>query len=247
MSDERKGGLGHTVLGWFIEKDATGAGNEVAYEPSAGEAPGASGGSDASAAEAAIIARAGGTGGIAGSSAVGAVGGGGAYPAPAGGAPVPPGNLDFESIFDAAGIAAEERGQVERAQALLADLPAEAPAAVKKQVVAAALKAFGIPIERIIEASAQEIQALEGYIQNGAAQAESFRAEAERKVATFQQEIERIRTAAESRVREQQGVVSACNSKKLEVQQILEFFGQEAVAQVVRDSPKLQSPPETSG
>jgi len=158
---------------------------------------------------------------------------------------VPPGNLDFAAIFDAAGIAAEERGQVERAQSLLADLPAEAPVAVKKQVVAAALKAFGIPIERIIEASAQEIQALEGYIQTGAAQVESFRAEAERKVAAFQQEIERIKTAAEGRIREQQGVVGACNAKKLEVQQILEFFGQEAVAQVVRDSPKLQSPPQT--
>lgn len=245
MSDERKGGLGHTVLGWFIEKDAADAGGEVPFEPStdaAGEDPGASGASGAGdASNAAIIARAAGTGGTGASSS------GSGLSAPADGTPVPPGNLNFESIFDAAGIAAEERGQVERAQALLADLPAEAPAAVKKQVVAAALKAFGIPIERIIEASAQEIQALEGYIQNGAAQAESFRAEAERKVATFQQEIERIRAAAESRVREQQGVVSACNGKKLEVQQILEFFGQEAVAQVVRDSPKLQSPPQTSG
>jgi len=243
MSDERKSGLGHTVLGWFIEKDAAGgAGSDASFEPSPNASTGdstgispeaSSPGSDAyPAAAASATSSAGDASGLStGASA---------------GSPVPPGNLNFESIFDAAGIAAEERGQVERAQALLADLPADAPAAVKKQVVAAALKAFGIPIARIIEASAQEIQALEGYIQTGAAQAEGFRAEAERKVAAFQQEIERIRTAAESRVREQQGVVSACNAKKLEVQQILEFFGQEAVAQVVRDSPKLQSPPSTS-
>lgn len=227
MSDEKKGGLGHTVLGWFIEKDAEGAGgSDVPFAP----APDAAAGDAAPTlpAQDAIQAAMPPAGTIA-----------------AGGAPVPPGNLDFESIFDAAGIAAEERGQVERAKDLLLNLPADAPAAVKKQVVSAALKAFGIPIERIIEASAQEIQALEGYIQTGAAQAETFRAEAERKAAAFQQEIERIRTAAESRVREQQGVVGACNAKKLEVQQILEFFGQEAVAQVVRDSPKLQSPPQT--
>ena len=228
MSDEKKGGLGHTVLGWFIEKDArAGAGgSDVPFAP----APDAAAGDAAPTlpAQDATQAAMPPAGTIA-----------------AGGAPVPPGNLDFESIFDAAGIAAEERGQVERAKDLLLNLPADAPAAVKKQVVSAALKAFGIPIERIIEASAQEIQALEGYIQTGAAQAETFRAEAERKAAAFQQEIERIRTAAESRVREQQGVVGACNAKKLEVQQILEFFGQEAVAQVVRDSPKLQSPPQT--
>ena len=30
--------------------------------------------------------------------------------------------------------------------------------------------------------------------------------------------------------------------KKLEVQRVLEFFGQEAVARVVRDSPKLLDP-----
>jgi hypothetical protein len=238
MSDEKKGGLGHTVLGWFIEKDAAGAGgSDVPFEP----APDAPTGDPAAP----------GTPGVTGASSSPGPNAFQAAPALSGGAggsgaPVPPGNLDFESIFDAAGIAAEERGQVERAKELLLNLPAEAPAAVKKQVVSAALKAFGIPIERIIEASAQEIQALEGYIQTGAAQAETFRAEAERKAAAFQQEIERIRTAAESRVREQQGVVGACNAKKLEVQQILEFFGQEAVAQVVRDSPKLQSPPQTS-
>jgi len=237
MSDDKKGGLGHTVLGWFIEKDAAG---DPSLEPSPEASPGDSIGGSPDVSDVSNVNAADGTTPAPAP----------AFPAPAAGsstgAPVPPGNLNFESIFDAAGIAAEERGQVERAQALLADLPADAPAVVKKQVVAAALKAFGIPVARIIEASAQEIQALEGYIQTGAAQAESFRAEAERKVAAFQQEIERIRSAAESRVREQQGVVSACNQKKLEVQQILEFFGQEAVAQVVRDSPKLQSPPTPS-
>jgi hypothetical protein len=226
MSDDRKG-LGHTVLGWFIEKDAAGEGlapSEPASDPGT---PGAPGAMDAA------------TPPLADSPA-------GAFQTPP--PPLVPGasgNVDFDAVFDAAGIAAEERGQVERARDLLANLPSETPAAVKKQIVAASLKAFGIPIERIIEASAQEIQALEGYIQTGAAQAESFRAEAERKTAAFEQEIKRIREAAESRVREQQGVVGACNAKKLEVQQILEFFGQEAVARVVRDSPKLQSPPQT--
>ncbi|MEA2692998.1 MAG: hypothetical protein QOJ16_2385 [Acidobacteriota bacterium] len=224
MSDDRKG-LGHTVLGWFIEKDAAGGEGLAPSEPASD--PGTPGAVDAV------------TPSLSDASA-------GAFQAPP--PPLVPGasgNVDFDAVFDAAGIAAEERGQVERARDLLANLPSETPAAVKKQIVAASLKAFGIPIERIIEASAQEIQALEGYIQTGAAQAESFRAEAERKTAAFEQEIKRIREAAESRVREQQGVVGACNAKKLEVQQILEFFGQEAVARVVRDSPKLQSPPQT--
>ena len=46
----------------------------------------------------------------------------------------------------------------------------------------------------------------------------------------------------ESRTAEQLAVVQACNDKKLGIQKVLEFFGQEKVARVVRDSPKLVEP-----
>ena len=45
-----------------------------------------------------------------------------------------------------------------------------------------------------------------------------------------------------ARVQEQQAVARACNDQKLGVQQVLEFFGQEAVARVVRESPRLHDP-----
>ena len=46
----------------------------------------------------------------------------------------------------------------------------------------------------------------------------------------------------ELQVRTQQGLVKASNERKLRVQTVLEFFGQEAVARVVRESPKLVEP-----
>jgi hypothetical protein len=49
----------------------------------------------------------------------------------------------------------------------------------------------------------------------------------------------------EERVKEQNLVMSACNAKKLEVQKVLEFFGKDVVAQVVKDSPKLHEPAGT--
>ena len=48
----------------------------------------------------------------------------------------------------------------------------------------------------------------------------------------------------EDRVKEQNSVIAACNAKKLEVQKVLEFFGRDVVAQVVKDSPKLHEPSE---
>ncbi len=46
----------------------------------------------------------------------------------------------------------------------------------------------------------------------------------------------------ELQVQSQRALVSATNAQKLRVQPVLEFFGQEAVARVVRESPKLVEP-----
>ena len=154
----------------------------------------------------------------------------------------PGGQVDFDAVFDAAGIDAEERGRVSKATELLASLPADTAVPVKKQIVEASLKAFGVPIDKIIEGGVSEIQALEGYIRAGAAETQQLLEESTRRIQQYEEEIKQIRLVMEERVREQQGVTSACNAKKLQVQQILEFFGQEAVARVVQASPRLHDP-----
>jgi hypothetical protein len=143
------------------------------------------------------------------------------------------GQVDFNAVFEAAGIDAEESGRVGRAQELLASLPTETPAPVRKQIVEASLKAFGVSIDKIIEGGVAEIQALEGYIRTGAADTQTLLGESASRIKKFEDEIQRIRTVMEQRVQEQQAVTKACNEKKLGVQQILEFFGQEAVSRVV--------------
>lgn len=154
----------------------------------------------------------------------------------------PSGRVAFDQVFEAAGIAAEERDRVTKTRDLLASLPAGTDAAVKKQIVEASLKAFGVPIDRIIEAGAAEIQALEGYIRVGDAETQALLRESESRIRQFEDEVARIRTVMASRVQEQQAVARACNEHKLGVQQVLEFFGQEAVARVVRESPRLHDP-----
>ena len=154
----------------------------------------------------------------------------------------PGGEVDFNQVYEAAGIDAAARERVTRTQDLLNSLPPGTEEAVKKQIVMASLRAFGVPIEQIIESTAQEIQALEAYIRNGAADTDKVTAEAEQRIKQYEDEIVKLRTIMRQRVDEQQTVVRSCNDKKLEVQKVLEFFGQDAVAQVVRDSPKLHEP-----
>lgn len=152
------------------------------------------------------------------------------------------GDVNFDEVFEAAGIDSEERGRVSKTLELLDSLPAGTEETVKKQIVSASLRAFGVPIEHIIEAGAQEIQALEAYIRAGAADTEQVTSEAELRIKQFEEEIVKLRQVMQERVADQQKVVKTCNAKKLEVQKVLEFFGRDAVAKVVRDSPKLQEP-----
>ena len=152
------------------------------------------------------------------------------------------GQVPFEDVFEAAGIGTEERERVTRTLDLLNSLPPETDENVKKQIVMASLRAFGVPIEHIIEASAEELQALEAYIRAGATDVEKVTMEAEQRISDLEREIADLRSLMQKRVAEQNSVVKACNAKKLEIQKVLEFFGQEAVARVVRESPKLVEP-----
>ncbi len=160
---------------------------------------------------------------------------------------VPPttgGVVDYDAVFDAAGIPDEDQERVGKSIELLKSLPSDTDPAVRKQIVEASLKAFGVPIEKIIETGVHEIEALEAYIRTGAHDTTKLIEESESRIRAYQEQIEEIRTVMKATVAEQHGVIKRCNEKKLEVQQILEFFGQETVARVVRDSPKLHEPAE---
>jgi hypothetical protein len=226
MTDKK--GWGTTVAGWFIERDDNGE-------------TGAEAGIGSDVTDAALTDT-----GEASTSA--SVSGDYATPSPTQGVfQTPPpaavgGQVDFDAVFTSAGVRAEERERVAKTIELLHSLPAGTDAAVKKQIVEAALKAFGVPIEKIIEASVEEIQALDGYVRNGAADNEKLIQESDARIKQFEEEIKNIRAVMQQSVEEQQSIIKVCNDKKIEVQQVLEFFGQDAVARVVKASPKLHDP-----
>src|SRR6187397_2336236 len=134
MSDKSdKKGWGSTVMGWFVVQDQQQQSGQADYVPFSDD--------DAikrAAAEPPLEVFA-----------------SGAPPA------APGGKVDYDQVFEAAGIDAEERERVKRTQDLLTSLPPGTDETVKKQIVMASLRAFGVPIEQIIEATAEQLQALE--------------------------------------------------------------------------------------
>jgi hypothetical protein len=159
--------------------------------------------------------------------------------------PIVDGKVDFEAAYEAGGVDAEERERIAKAKSLLDSLPESTDLATKKQIVEASLNAFGVPIEKIIEAGVAEIEALEYYIRSGASDTEKVLQDGTARIGQYELEIQNLRKIMEDRVKEQNTVAAACNAKKLEVQKILEFFGRETIAQVVKESPKLHEPSET--
>jgi len=159
----------------------------------------------------------------------------------------PNGNVDFGSVFRAAGIPEAEQSRVDQAANLLKTLPGDTAKDVKKQIVEASLKAFGFPIDQIIEAGAQEIQALEVCIRSGQKSTQDALAQSQKRLEELDAEIAKVKKEMADQATAQQALTQNCNQYKLKVQEVLEFFGQEAVARVVRDSPKLHEPKATTG
>jgi uncharacterized protein YgbK (DUF1537 family) len=148
----------------------------------------------------------------------------------------------FAQVYRSAEITEEEQERVEKALVLLQSLPTETPKEIKKQIVEASMKAFGVPVDQIIETGAEEIQALDAFIKHGEQHTQSVLVSARARVQKLEAEIAEIRSLMEMQVSTQQSLARASNEQKLRVQAVLEFFGQEAVARVVKASPKLVEP-----
>jgi hypothetical protein len=152
------------------------------------------------------------------------------------------GAVDFRAVYRAAEIDEDQQARVERASGLLKTLPAETPNDVKRQIVEASLKAFGVPIDTIIEAGVRQIQALDAYIHHGERETQATLAQGAARVEDLERQIADVRRVMEDQVAGQRALTRASNDEKLRVQSVLEFFGQEAVARVVRASPKIIEP-----
>ncbi len=154
--------------------------------------------------------------------------------------PVVNGAIDFAKVFESAGVDPAAQDRVSKARSLLHTLPAEAPDAIKKQIVEASLKAFGVPTDEIIRAAIDEIGALEAYVRAGATDAQKTAEEGNRRVAALESEIAHVREVIQQALAQQEGRTGVVNVQRGTLQQILDFFGKDAVAKAMEPSKAQQ-------
>ena len=159
---------------------------------------------------------------------------------PAAGAEIPQVKVDFASVLKRGGLSDEEQGRVDKALTLLHNLPAETPIEIKRQIVAASLQAFGIPVDHIIESAALHLSAFDRHIKEGQVQTQSLLEQSTRRLSELEQEVARVKQVMQEQLAQQQGLTASCNQQKLRVQEVLDFFGREAVERVAQTSIKLR-------
>lgn len=148
--------------------------------------------------------------------------------------------IDAQAVLRKAGLSAEEQGRVDKALTLLHTLPAGTPIDLKRQIVAASLQAFGIPVDQILEAALLYISAFEGHARAGETETQTQLEQSNRRLAELEQEAARIKLQMQELRSQQQGLAFACSRQKLLVKEVLDFFGPEAVEHARQSSVKLR-------
>lgn len=160
---------------------------------------------------------------------------------PVGSAAIEPVAIDLETVFAKQGLSSEDRDRVEKALTLLHTLPMETPVSIKRQIVAASLQAFAIPVEQIIEASLLQQQAFDRHLREAEKQTQILLEHGQKRLAELEQETLRVQQQMQAQRAQQQGLALTVHGQKERIQEVLDFFGAEAAERVTQTSVKLRA------
>jgi hypothetical protein len=147
---------------------------------------------------------------------------GGQLPSPAG--PVAPASVDFDAVFRNAGVDPTELDRVRKAEELLKSLPEATPKDVKRQIVEAALKAFGFEVPRIAQAASSQLKALDTWERLLEQQTAKAIAEAQGQIAQLEDKVISLRADITKRTEQRASMAAAADGRRAEVGKVLEFF-----------------------
>ena len=133
---------------------------------------------------------------------------------------------DFDAIFKEAGMDAGELDRVKKAEELLKTLPADAPVAMKRQIVEATLRTMGFEVAKIVAAANNQRRALDTYVKVNEGATQKATQEAQNQIRQLDEKIIGLKVEIDKRGQTLQQVKAAADARKAEVQKVLEFFAQ---------------------
>lgn len=138
------------------------------------------------------------------------------------------GAMDVSAVLEAAGVPVEDRERVDRARKLLQALPSGVSAAVRRQIVETALTTFGVATDKIVDAGQKVSRALAAYATSNQQANDRLLEEARARVQALEQEIARVRQAAEQAAAAHQKRIKEASAEAASVHQVVDFFDKSA-------------------
>jgi hypothetical protein len=132
--------------------------------------------------------------------------------------------VEFVTVLEAAGVTAEQRSRVGKAQELLRTLPAATPAALKRDIVEAAFKAFDVPTHEIVAAATSEIEALKAFIRGGEERTQQLLLEGNQQISQLEAKIAEVKASMDRAVAEQAMRAQSTLDEIHTVQPVVDFF-----------------------
>jgi hypothetical protein len=123
-----------------------------------------------------------------------------------------------------------ERERLAKVVALVETLPAEAPADVKRAILAASLEAFGVSIDRILATGEAALAALDAQAEDGQARTRERLAASEARIAELNAEITDVRRQMDEAVAAQDARARGVAGERSRLVSVLDFFGRQATA-----------------
>lgn len=140
---------------------------------------------------------------------------------------VAPADLDFPGVLRRQGVNDEDQGSIEKALTLLRALPEGTPVEVRRQIVTASLNAFGISVDKIVEAALLHEAALGRYVKLAEVDTQASISRVQRTIKDLEQQIAEARAREAEALAKQQAVVQACSLQRLRATEVLTFFATE--------------------
>lgn len=133
----------------------------------------------------------------------------------------------FDEVYRDADLSPEARARLTKVLELLATLPSEASIEVKRTIVNAALQAFSVPIDQIVQAASTSIAALDAHVADGRARCDERLAASRARVAELTAAIEAEQRAMTDAVIGRDRRAEATAAEKRRLSAVLEFWAPE--------------------
>lgn len=141
--------------------------------------------------------------------------------------PVPSGEIDFQAIYQQAGIPVAAF-TVEQTLDMLAKLPADLPLDTKRQMLKVTISSMGTAIgataESIVTDATRKLSALSGYADSAAKRTKEYVNSTEQEIIELQKQIDEKKASIQKTMSALEQISTACHNEADRLDDVLEFF-----------------------